>query len=240
LIGEVLTPEKVNAELTYLRQNPEFEMPYGRAWFLRLALEHKETFNSDLLTPMGDHVAGSLMEYYRRSPPRPLDREYDNASWALINLHDYGVSRQNQLVTQFVEELARKHFLPVNQPCPVQNEEYLWLDFLPVCTGWAYLVAHVMPSVNLPEWLKRFFPVGSVMTPIRRPRNAHHMGMNFSRSWGFWSLFKATKDPVYLKLYLDHFELQYANPSWWKGDYAAVGHWVAQFGVFALAPIFLE
>jgi len=215
-------------------------MPYGRAWFLRLALDHRAIFKSDLLVSMGDQVAESMMDYFRRSPPDPLSREYDNASWALINLYDYGASRQDPIITKFVEKLVGKHFVPMNRPCPVQNEEYSWPDFMAVCTTWAYVVARVAPALNLQEWLKRFFPANLDITPIYRPRNAHHMGMNFSRSWGFWRLFKATKDPAYLKLYLDHFELQYGNPSWWRGDYRAVGHWVAQFGVFALAPVFLE
>jgi len=240
LIQEMLRKENVEAEFRLLQKNPDFEMPYGRAWFLRLALEHKATFNSDLLIPMGDYVASSLIEHYRRSPAGPLEREYNNASWALINLYDYGVSRQDRATASFVEEIVRQHFVPITQPCPVQNEENVWPDFMAVCTTWAYLVAHGSPSLNVQEWLGRFFPAGAVITPIRQPRGAHHMGMNFSRSWGFWRLFKATKNPFYLKLYLDHFELQYKNSLWWKGDYRAVGHWVAQFGVFALAPVFSE
>ena len=29
-----------------------------------------------------------------------------------------------------------------------------------------------------------------------------------------------------------------SDRSWWAGDYHVVGHWVAQFGVFALMPLF--
>jgi hypothetical protein len=240
LIESVLNPEKVNAEFKHLRQDRRFEMPYGRAWFLRLTMDHKQGFGSETLIPMGDYVAGTLKERYRRSPPRPLDRDYDNASWALINLYEYGVSRRSQAMIAFVQELIRKHFAPIRRPCPVGNEENLWPDFLPVCTTWAHLVALALPSSDLADWLKKFFPPDAAITPIKQPRNSHHMGMNFSRAWGLWRLFKATKDSRYLRLYLDHFELQYNEPSWWKGDYRAVGHWVPQFGVFALAPVFSE
>ena len=240
LIKDNLTLANVGAEFVLLRKNPEFEMPYGRAWFLRLALDYHATFNSNQLVPMGDYVAQSLMDYYRRNSPRPFSREYDNASWALINLYDYGVSRDDRTITGFVQELVEKHFITTNGACPVQNEETIWPDFMAVCTTWAYLVVHAAPSLNLQEWLNGFFPPDIAIAPIRNTQNTRQLGINFSRSWGFWRLFKATNDPRYLKLYLDHFEQQYTNPSWWKGDYEQVGHWVAQFGVFALAPVFLE
>jgi len=41
-----------------------------------------------------------------------------------------------------------------------------------------------------------------------------------------------------LKAYLDHFEGGVTPTSNWRGDYRAVGHWVAQFGMFALQPLF--
>lgn len=241
LIQEVLRPDKVEAEFRFLQRNPTFEMPYGRAWFLRLALDYKAVFRSELLTPMGDFVARSLMDQYGSVPPQPESHEYQNPSWALINLYDYAVSRGDSAIVEFVRDMVQKHFLAVTQPCPIQKEETQWQEFLPVCTIWAYLVAYVSPPDDLPGWLNRFFPHDVSMSPISRPVDTlRHKAMNFSRSWGFWWLFKASKDSRYLKLYLDHFELQYRNPSWWKGDYRAVGHWVAQFGVFALAPVFAE
>ena len=84
-------------------------------------------------------------------------------------------------------------------------------------------------------------PADALPNPINRAQDTYrHMAMNFSRCWGLWQLYKSTGDPRYLKLYLDHFELQYRTAAAWKGDYREVGHWVAQFGVFALAPVFLE
>jgi hypothetical protein len=37
-----------------------------------------------------------------------------------------------------------------------------------------------------------------------------------------------------LALALDHIETNLHRPSWWRGDYRSVGHWVPQFGIFAL------
>ena len=63
------TPADIAAEATRLRNNPRFEMPYGRAWFLRLAVERMR---------MGDHrfdamareVALSLRDLLPREPCR--------------------------------------------------------------------------------------------------------------------------------------------------------------------------
>jgi hypothetical protein len=241
LITETLTPASVAAELRYLEENPRFELPYGRAWFLRLALDHKAVFRSELLTPAGDFVSRSLMDHYRRTPPDPLDHEYLNPSWALVNLHDYGVSRNAAAITDFVRATVRQHFLAPTKPCPWADEQTRWQEFMPICTVWAYLVARTNAPDDIRGWLGRFVPADALPNPINRTQDTYrHMAMNFSRCWGFWQLYKATGDLRYLKLYLDHFELQYRTPGAWKGDYREVGHWVAQFGVFALAPVFSE
>ena len=63
-----LDPEGLAKELDMLKNNPFFEMPYGRAWFLRLAIEHdlwsRKTGGKDpdRLKKMADFVAGSVLE----------------------------------------------------------------------------------------------------------------------------------------------------------------------------------
>ena len=110
-----------------------------------------------------------------------------------------------------------------------------------MCTIWAYLVVHTNPGDDVQAWLGRFFPPDAPLSPIDGLNDTfRHRAMNFSRCWGFWAVYKATKDPKYLRLFLDHFELQYRTPAAWKGDYRVVAHWVAQFGVFALVQTFLE
>jgi len=41
-----------------------------------------------------------------------------------------------------------------------------------------------------------------------------------------------------LEAYVAHFNNGFAPASNWRGSYMAVGHWVAQFGLFALQPLF--
>ena len=47
-LGE-LTPDRIAAEAARLRGEPAFEMPYGRAWLLRLAIEHALVTGTDAL-----------------------------------------------------------------------------------------------------------------------------------------------------------------------------------------------
>ena len=44
--------------------------------------------------------------------------------------------------------------------------------------------------------------------------------------------------PDVLEAYVAHFNNGFTPASNWRGNYMAVGHWVAQFGLFALQPLF--
>lgn len=233
LIRSTLTPENIRAESDYLKSHPSFEMPYGRAWFLRLASDYRWLFHSEELDEMADEVAESMVHYYRQHPPDPWLREYRNSSWALINLYDYAVSSHREKLRLFVLDNIHDHFLNPGRPCPIGDEARLWPDFMPICTTWAYLVVRSGELKDPQSWLNRYFPDSSELSVIRQPSNAHHMAMNFSRAWGLWHLWKATGNPQYLNLYLDHFRWQLKQRAWWSGDYHSVGHWVAQFGVLA-------
>jgi hypothetical protein len=48
------------------------------------------------------------------------------------------------------------------------------------------------------------------------------------------SLYQSCGEEWLLQQYLDHMEMNLSHPSWWRGDYRSVAHWVPQFGMFAL------
>lgn len=233
LIERTLDPNRLAQERRDLAGDPHFEMPYGRAWFLRLAMDHHRTFHSDLLTPMADDIAESLIRYYTQNPPDPESTAYDNASWALINLHDYGQAHRNRRIVEWVKTMVRRHYL-TREACPLQRVEIDQREFMAVCTNWAWLVQLVLPREEFNAWLARFLPADLPLTPVQAPANAHEVGLNFSRAWGLWRLYRATGNPRFLDSYLAHFQETYSRPALWKGDYRSVGHWVAQFGMFAL------
>lgn len=233
IIHAHLTVEALARELRDLRARPEFEMPYGRAWFLRLAIDYERVFQDRRLSGLAREAAQSLVAYYTRIHPDPLSTAYDSASWALINLHDYGLAMGDPDIVSFVEGKVRSRFLG-NDPCPMQTVEIETREFMAVCTNWAWLVSKILPREAFRVWLARFLPGELVIEPILSEASVHQAGLNFSRAWGLWHLYRATGERRFLNAYLAHFHATFDRPEIWKGDYGTLSHWVAQFGMRAL------
>jgi hypothetical protein len=233
LIARVLVPARLAAERRHLAADPSFEMPYGRAWFLRLAVDYRRFAKSDLLDDFADDVAASLVDYYNRHAPEPVSIAYQSASWALINLRAYGVARGNRAIVDFVDRVARAH-APQERPCPIEQAEVASGEFMAICTNWAWLMSEVMPAPEFKTWLASYLPATLPIRPITEPTTVHQSALNFSRAWGLWVLYRKTDEARFLSLYLRHFETTYSRPELWRGGYATVAHWVGQFGMLAL------
>jgi hypothetical protein len=63
---------------------------------------------------------------------------------------------------------------------------------------------------------------------------AHQGGLNFSRAWGLWALYIRDKQRKYKEAYQAHIAIMMDNTSQWANHYYQYGHWVGQFGLFAL------
>jgi hypothetical protein len=235
LIAATLREDLVAAERQYLRDNARFEMPYGRAWFLRLAIEHGRAFDSPLLVAMGDEVARSLLAFYETRRAEPLSRAYDNAAWALLNLLDYARERQDGALVEAVMKIVRRDFVAADAPCSAASDGG---EFMGVCTNWAWLLSRALSGPEFRVRLASQFAGLAALRPLERPRTVHEAGLNFSRAWGLWEVYAATDDPAFAEAFAAHVLTSYARRSDWAGDYATVAHWVAQFGMFAIAPLF--
>lgn len=239
IVDAELDPALIEKERQHLDTDLKFEMPYGRAWFLRLAIDYRRAYGSDLLRPMADDIAASLVQHYTDTPPAPESVAYQNASWALINLYDYGQATGNTKLTDFVRAQITAHYLG-DAPCPVHDLEETRGEFMAVCTNWAWLVSLVLPPDKFKPWLDGFLPGDPPLEPVTVANTAHLHGLNFSRAWGLWRLYRATGEERFLKAYLAHFQYTYSRPDDWKGDYHTVAHWVAQFGMFALMESYYD
>ncbi len=235
LVGSILTREALSQERAHLKQLPLFEMPYGRAWFLRLAIEHHRLTGSEDLLPFADEVAFSLRDFYRR---RGIDRfsgAYESASWALINLLDYARRRHLDDLEAEVTDAVRKNFVEVEVKCATNRERG---EFMAICSNWAALVSRVLAREDYVPWLDRFIAMNGLPTPLTRSDSDHEFGLNFSRAWGLWDMYAASGRADVAAAYAAHLKAGYQPASNWRGSYQAVGHWVAQFGMFALQPLF--
>jgi hypothetical protein len=234
LVQAQLDPALLEQERVYLNANPSFEMPYGRAWFLRLATDHQRAFQDERLSALADNVAQSLMDYYTRIEPDPLSTAYDSATWALINLFDFGQARRDQEILAFVQEKVRAHYLG-RAVCPLQEVEVAPREFMAVCTNWAWLVGMVTAQNEFKVFVGDFLPPALKMEPITDEASIHQAGLNFSRAWGLWNVYRLTGETRFLEAYLGHFRATFERPQIWQGDYRSHAHWVAQFGMLALA-----
>ena len=241
LIEETLTPENVAAERRLLRTRPDFEMPYGRAWFLRLAREHALYTGSAALAPMADEVLDSLLAYYRARTPDPHRGSYASDSWALINMLEYATWSGHDAASAAVRRLVEAHFLDHHgRGCDYALETG---HFMAVATNWAWLVSKVLPHADFARWAQNFFADAGLPRPVVSPVNWHHHGLNFSRAWGLWALHAAGAPgddarEAYRMAYAIHFHATYDTPALWRGSYQGVAHWVPQFGMLALQPLF--
>jgi hypothetical protein len=237
LIESILQPALLATERKKLDDNPDFEMPYGRAWLLRLVIDYRRAFATDMLDALGDDVAASLIAHYSSVAPDPTSFAYDSASWALINLYDYGVSRHNASAVDFVTAKVRSHYL-TTAACPIERAEIATQEFMAVCTNWAWLVGKVLKPDEFAHWLTGFLPAR--LDPITEPTSVHQIGLDFSRAWGLWNIYQETRDPRFATAYLRHFEQTYSHPLLWRGEYDAVAHWVPQFGMLALIVTYYD
>jgi len=234
LVLSLLDPARLALEREDLRRRPDFEMPYGRAWFLRLAVEYKRAFKDGRLDSLAQDVANSLMAYYDRVEPDPVSTAYESATWALINLLDFGESTGDAGIVAFVKAKVLAGYLG-RAVCPLQAVEVETREFMAVCTNWAWLVGRILPKAAFADWLDTFLPDDLVIEPIGQAASVHQAGLNFSRAWGLWELYRITGKRRFLTAFLGHFETAFAREDIWNGDYGRYAHWVAQFGMLALA-----
>jgi len=235
IVASILTPSNIEAERELLSSRPNFEMPYGRAWFLRLAIEYRHYYGTPALKSMADEVLESLIDYFRHCGIDVRSLEYSSASWALSNMYDYAQSEGNDAALGIIKDWINKNFARENASCDPAEERG---TFMAVCTNWAWLASRVMPREQLAPWLDTLFARDRMPAPVSSPLNWHHYGLNFSRAWGLWEIYSATGEPKYADVYVAHFRQGYDDPQKWRGSYLGVGHWVPQFGMFALQGLF--
>lgn len=234
----LLTPEAISGELAILENGgPLNEIPYGYAWFLRLAAERADA-GRDGLAPLADVVAEGLAAWVDGIAPSEvasavLSDDYGNASWAVVNLHRYALDVGDVALADRLESFVRDDVLPV--PCSLEQEDEELDDFFPPCLHRALVITQVLPTDEVDTWLADWLPEDPELAPVAEFPTAHPAGLNFSRAWGLQALYAATGDVRWRHLWLDHVQTHLAIPEYWREDYLRYSHWVPQFGILAIA-----
>lgn len=228
------TDADITAEAAYLRAHPRFEMPYGRAWFLRLAVARMRA-GDHRFDAMAADVAQSLRDHYTRNRADPTAGEYQNPSWALVNLLLYARQVNNTALIDFVHAQVRTHFTDARCDLALERD-----GFIAVCTTWAWLVEQTIPAPNFRAWYAQWNPGLETLRPLQAAdmHSAHDYGRNFSRAWGLYHLAETLNDDGLRASYAAHVTSGFEPRTQWSGGYMVNGHWVAQFGMLAIEPLF--
>lgn len=233
LLAERLTPRNLEAERALLIQQPGFETPYGRAWLLRLAIDHHRYTKSDALRALGDVGFETLDAYYSVAGPDHAGLNYDSAAWALANMLDYARYFGRRDATRRIERTARRFLSAASRPCDDRIERG---RFMAVCANLLFLAGRVMDRPAFMQYAATLGYAPERAQPVERPVSSHHAGLNFSRAWGFWTAYAQTGDPRFARAFAAHFLASYERPQYWAERYRSYAHWVAQFGALALQP----
>ena len=239
---QTLDPVALAAELADLQDGGiAGELPYGYAWFLLLATERERTTGQTDLVPMATEIAAQLSSYYAGESggavqDQVLADDYANGSWAALNLWRWAQHAGDAVLAGQVETMIDTLWLVRRLTVYARSTETMPGDFFPPCLHRAMAVIAIetrspprMAGRLARRWL-RAHPARS-----RRRDGAHLAGVNFSRAWGLWHLWLATGDTHWRDLFADHIEAHIALPELWAENYGSYAHWVAQFGVHALA-----
>ncbi len=234
-----LDADALDEELILLsRGDLAFEVPYGLSWLLVLARERARGGHDDL-APLAEEAARQLEDHVfslsdSAIQSRLLNANYDNLSWEVLNLALWAQHQGDAETAALLEDFVRDAMLPQSTECLLEREERT-RDFFPPCLHFARLVLTVLPEDEAQTWLASALPADWALEPLTSAPVPHLAGLNFSRSWGLYALAHATGDEDLRDMYVDHVETHLAMPELWAENYDSYAHWVAQFGVYAVA-----
>ncbi|MCX5327909.1 DUF2891 domain-containing protein [Streptomyces sp. NBC_00124] len=200
------------------------ELPYGFAWALQLDVEAARS-DIELFHDIGIAAREQLVPYMSR-PGDLLSTTYRSPIWAAYCLHRWATAFNDQEAAAAAENFAAT-MLPACGAVPV-GDGFLSPSHLAVLL--AQQVGMSERSIRQPLHAVRETKVlgpGQITSPYRA-------GLNFSRAWGCQAAWTLTGDPVYRASFVALVSSHLKQPTYWADHYPLFGHWVAQFGVFAI------
>ncbi len=240
IVDASLTTEALGAEMGCLQRGElDHEMPYGYAWFLKLAKERGQGWGKSDLLPLATEMAIRLEEWIFSLAAGEVirhfqQREYRNLSWALLNLWEWSQWTTNHVVMEKILEFTRKWVVLLDENLP-QEYDHVTDEFFAASLQRTRVILAILPSHESQTWVTSFYQKKCGLEPLQQAVTPHSAGLNFSRAWGFWTLFVCTGNEAYRQHYVDHIVTHMNLPQYWKDDYRKHSHWVPQFGIYAIA-----
>jgi len=228
LVSNRLTSKNMEKEIRYLRDNPDFEMPYGRAWYLRLMMRLEQITKFSDYKCLVQEIALDLREWIDNSMQDPSISEYKNPSWPLIQLHDWGKHFEDDDMVKWVVEKTKENFLTPKLDMDLDREGDG--EFFSLWGLQTHLIYTALGAKKLSEWLEDNYN----LDVVEDLNTDHHLAINASRAWGFYSAYLATSEQKWKDAYDEHVQASKDLHPVWKDDRRAYAHWVPQFTLYAM------
>ena len=226
-----ITATKLTQELQYLKEYPKFEMPYGRAWLLRLAIlldDHPQAA-PDVFLP----VAQGLQHWLRNHCPPADTREYHNPCWVLLQLFAWARHTDNAALTQWCRDFAQAFSTQFVATLADDQDESA--GFFSCWALQTRVLEQILGAESLHAWLQKTTPADGIHMVKHSHTTIHHLGIHASRAWGMASAAAATGAAHWKRAWEVHTLQSLALHPQWQHDHVAYAHWVPQFTVYALA-----
>jgi len=240
IVESRLQPELLERELASIqREEINQELPYGFAWFLKLAQERERSSGKKDLHPLAKEISRRLEKWIYSLSPKDITRHtkhraYGNLSWALLNLWEWVHFQKDRDLATELRQWTKEQLLVLDQSVPLSLDK-MTDEFFPASLHRARTLLAILPKEESQKWLEVFFNEGIFLQPVEHPSSPHSAGLNFSRSWGLWDLYRHTGETSYRDQYVSHIVTHMESPQYWRDDYKKYSHWVAQFGIYAIA-----
>ncbi len=240
IVDTALEPGGLAAELASLRRGElDHELPYGYAWCLRLAREREQGWGKQDLLPLATEIASRLGQWIFSLSDEAIvhhvqRREYANLSWPLLNLWQWASWKQEPKLLERLSHFTRVHLLPLDQECQASPDRAMD-EFFSAALQRCRALCTILSPHESAKWLDSHQHGDGERLPLTVFPTSHSAGLNFSRSWSLWALWQHTKDPAFRDGYCNHIVTHMDMPQYWRDDYRNHGHWVPQFGIYAIA-----
>jgi len=90
----------------------------------------------------------------------------------------------------------------------------------------------------LGEWVSTRIPDDLWIEPVTEPETVHAAGLNFSRAYTLWHIYKVTQNELYRDNFVYLIEYHLRRHDLWMIDYYAHSHWVPQFDIRAISETY--
>jgi hypothetical protein len=227
-VSERLQSKMMEEEIRYLKDHPEFEMPYGRAWYLRLMMRLEQITGFSDYKCLVQEIALDLREWIDKSMRDPSISEYKNPSWALIQLHDWGKHFEDDDMVKWVIEKTKQNFMSPKLNMNLDREGKG--EFFSLWGLQTYLIYTALGAEELSKWLEDSYDL-SVVNDLNTD---HHLAINASRAWGLHCAYLATSEEKWKDAYDEHVQAAIDLHPIWKNDRRAYSHWVPQFTLYSI------